>query len=79
MGILTSLKRKDKSNMIKESRGSTEAKFKGMIWWMQETGPMLQEFARMNGLQAPNYHSDMFSSTPIHFEEGTNSKDERDA
>ncbi|KAH1091760.1 hypothetical protein J1N35_019017, partial [Gossypium stocksii] len=31
-----------------------------MIRWMQETGPVLQEFMRINGLLEPNYPLDMF-------------------
>ncbi|MBA0605427.1 hypothetical protein Godav_018008 [Gossypium davidsonii] len=44
--------------------GSTNAKLNGMIRWIQETRPVLQEFARINGLQAPNYPPDIFSSIP---------------
>ncbi|MFQ6636536.1 hypothetical protein Gotur_012606 [Gossypium turneri] len=42
------------------------AKLDGMIRWLQETGPVLQEFARMNGLRAPNYPPYMFSLTTNH-------------
>lgn len=46
---------------------------------MQETGSVLQEFARMNELRAPNYSLDMFSQTqPYHGaeEEEGHSEDE---
>ncbi|MBA0636626.1 hypothetical protein Godav_026049 [Gossypium davidsonii] len=37
---------------------------------MQETGPMLQEFVRMNGLRTPSYPPGIFRPTPTHQNEG---------
>jgi len=43
---------------------------------MQETGLVLQEFARMNGLQSPNYPPYMFRQTLTHKVEGVNLEEE---
>lgn len=66
MDIPTSLKGKEQSKMRRGDRGSTGTKLDGMIRWMKETGLVLQEFARINGLRAPNYPLDMFRSSPAH-------------
>ncbi|MBA0754181.1 hypothetical protein Gogos_005500 [Gossypium gossypioides] len=36
----------------------------------EETGPVHQEFVRMNGLRAPNYPPDMFGSAPTYHDGG---------
>ncbi|KAH1031826.1 hypothetical protein J1N35_044000 [Gossypium stocksii] len=43
-----------------------------MIGWMQETSPVHQEFAKMNGLCTPNYPPNMFRPTRTHQDEGAN-------
>ncbi|KAH1047556.1 hypothetical protein J1N35_038340 [Gossypium stocksii] len=42
------------------ARGDIDAQLDGMIRWMKEIWPALQEFGRMNGLRALNYQLDMF-------------------
>ncbi|MFQ6625977.1 hypothetical protein Gotur_005595 [Gossypium turneri] len=39
---------------------SSHPKLDWMIQWMQESGPIFQEFARQNNIQVPNYTLDMF-------------------
>ncbi|MBA0759780.1 hypothetical protein Gotri_022614 [Gossypium trilobum] len=43
---------------------------------VNETGPVLQEFARTNGLRAPCYPPDMLRLTPTHQDEGDNHEEE---
>ncbi|KAH1121674.1 hypothetical protein J1N35_004834 [Gossypium stocksii] len=76
MDILASLKQKDHPKVKKGARGDIDAKLDGMIRWMQETGLLLQEFTRVNGLHAPNYPLDMFSPTSTHQDEKGNLEEE---
>lgn len=58
--MLASLKQKDQSKDRKGAHGNIEAKLDKMLRWIQETGPALQEFAKMNGFRTLNYPLDMF-------------------
>ncbi|MBA0817764.1 hypothetical protein Gohar_028120, partial [Gossypium harknessii] len=60
MDVLASLKRKEQAKARQGTSTSTEEKLDGMIRWMQETSPVLQEFTQQHGLKAPNYPLDMF-------------------
>ncbi|MBA0711394.1 hypothetical protein Golax_010583 [Gossypium laxum] len=40
-----------------------------MIQWMQELGPIFQEFARQNNIQVSNYTPDMFGPIKMEQEE----------
>ncbi|MBA0785689.1 hypothetical protein Gotri_026284 [Gossypium trilobum] len=62
--VPASLKKKEQLRTRKGARGSTKVKLDGMIRWMQETRPVLQEFVIINGLPEPNYPPDMFGPIP---------------
>ncbi|MFQ6629017.1 hypothetical protein Gotur_007504 [Gossypium turneri] len=48
-----------------------------MIQWMQESGPIFQEFAKQNSILFPNYTPDMFGPTNLEQkEEAHDSKEE---
>ncbi|MBA0711104.1 hypothetical protein Golax_010330 [Gossypium laxum] len=40
-----------------------------MIQWMQESGPIFQEFAKQNSISVPNYTPDIFGPTNLEKEE----------
>ncbi|MBA0711105.1 hypothetical protein Golax_010331 [Gossypium laxum] len=76
MNVLGSLKRKEKTAVRRGTSGSVEEKLDRMVQWMHETGPLLQEFEKMNRLHALNYPLDMFSSTLTHQDKGANFENE---
>lgn len=50
MDVQNSLKRKEKLTSQQEIGESSSPKIDQMIKWMQETGPILQEFAWQNNM-----------------------------
>lgn len=55
MDIPASIKQKDHPKVRKGAHGDIYVKLDRMIRWMQETGPVLQEFTWMNVLRTPSY------------------------
>ncbi|MBA0618590.1 hypothetical protein Godav_027910 [Gossypium davidsonii] len=60
MDVPALLKRKVKPTSRQERSESTSEKIDRMIRWMQERGPILQDFVRRNNMRIPNYPPDMF-------------------
>ncbi|MBA0722640.1 hypothetical protein Golax_003298 [Gossypium laxum] len=48
-----------------------------VVPWMQESGPIFQEFARQNNIRVPNYTPDMFGPTSTEKDEGEFEKGDR--
>lgn len=67
MDVVLSLKRKETMTVRKMGK-SREAKIDGMIRWLQEMGPILQEFARRKNIRVPIYLPYMFGPTQSHQE-----------
>lgn len=43
---------------------------------MQETGRILKEFAKLNGLRTPNYRPDLLDAIPTHHDKGGSNEGE---
>lgn len=60
MVTLASFKRIVRSTTQQEISTSNTQKLDWMIHWIQELGPIFQEYARKNNMRVPNYSPDMF-------------------
>ncbi|MBA0854651.1 hypothetical protein Goshw_003162 [Gossypium schwendimanii] len=72
---ITSMKENNLAHLF--SIESSSAKIDEMIRWMQETGPVIQEFARQNNMRIPNYPQDMFGPTHLEHEEDEQKSEEQ--
>ncbi|MBA0753536.1 hypothetical protein Gogos_020086 [Gossypium gossypioides] len=65
------------SKVIIDVGESSHPKLDWMILWMQESGPIFQEFARQNNIRVPNYTPDMFRPTNTEQQEEVHENEER--